>query len=145
MALPRKSFWSINDISGTWPQRRCHVLYPFIKDYHWSKFQLHSIRVINCFFSNINDYGDSNEKTKCLKHRWEYSTKKFSGCNFSSGNSPGRGEFYWSDFPGSSFPVQSFLYLWGCIKSICRYLVKIISDFWEIFVLNYFYILLNST
>ena len=67
MALPKKSFWSINDISGTWPQWWCHVLSPFIKDYHWSKFQLHSIRVINSFFSNIDDYSDSNEKTKCLK------------------------------------------------------------------------------
>ena len=38
----------------------------FIKGYHWSKFQLHSIRLINSLLSNINDNGDNNENTKHL-------------------------------------------------------------------------------
>ena len=54
------------------------------------------------------------------------------------------------DFPGGSFPVRSFpdtihIYISGCIKSVYRYLVKIISDFRGICVLNDFYILVNST
>ena len=54
------------------------------------------------------------------------------------------------DFPSGSFPVRSFpdaihTYVFGCIKSVCGYLVRIISDFRGIYVLNYFYILVNST
>ena len=54
------------------------------------------------------------------------------------------------DFPGDSFPVRGFpdaihIYVSGCIKSVYRYLVKIISDFREISVLNDFYILVSST
>ena len=60
--------WSVNNISGTWPQWWCYVSSPFIKGYHWSKFQLHSIRVSNSLLSNINDNGDNNEKTKCLRN-----------------------------------------------------------------------------
>ena len=53
------------------------------------------------------------------------------------------------DFPGDSFPVRSFpdaihIYVSGCIKSVYRYLVKIISDFQGICVLNDFYILVNA-
>ena len=61
-----------------------------------------------------------------------------------------RGESDRWDFPGDSFPVRSFpdaihIYVSGCIKSVYRYLVKIISDFRETSVLNDFYILVNST
>ena len=54
------------------------------------------------------------------------------------------------DFPGDSFPVRSFpdamhIYVSGCIKSVYRYLVKIISDYRGICVLNDFYILVSST
>ena len=54
------------------------------------------------------------------------------------------------DFPGDSFPVRSFpdamhIYVSGYIKSVYRYLVKIISDFRGICVLDDFYILVNST
>ena len=54
------------------------------------------------------------------------------------------------DFPGDSFPVRGFpdaihIYVSGCIKSVYRYLLKIISDFREISVLNDFYILVSST
>ena len=61
-----------------------------------------------------------------------------------------RGEFDRWDFPGGSFPVKSFpdnthIYISGCMKSVYRYLVKIISDFRRICVLNDFYILVNST
>ena len=61
-----------------------------------------------------------------------------------------RGEFDWWDFPGGSVPVKSFpdtihIYIFGCMKSVYRYLVKIISDFRGICVLNDFYILVNST
>ena len=54
------------------------------------------------------------------------------------------------DFPGDSFPVRGFpdaihIYVSGCIKSVYRYLVKIISDFRGICVLDDFYILVNST
>ena len=61
-----------------------------------------------------------------------------------------RGESDRWDFPGDSFPVRSFpdaihIYVSGCKKSVYRYLVKIISGFLEICVLNEFYILVNST
>ena len=61
-----------------------------------------------------------------------------------------RVEFDRLDFPGGSFPVKSYpdtmhIYISGCMKSVYRYLVKIISDFRGICVLNDFYILVNST
>ena len=54
------------------------------------------------------------------------------------------------DFPGDSFPVRGFpdaihIYVSGCIKSVYRYHVKIISGFPEICMLNELYILVNST
>ena len=54
------------------------------------------------------------------------------------------------DFSGGSFPVRIFpdaihIYVSGCIKSVYRYLVKIISDYRGICVLNDFYILVSST
>ena len=60
-----------------------------------------------------------------------------------------RGEFDQWDFLGDSFPVSFpdaiHIYVSGRIKSVYRYLVKIISDFREISVLNDFYILVSST
>ena len=61
-----------------------------------------------------------------------------------------RGQSDLWDFPGDSFPVRGFpdaihIYVSGCIKSVYRYLVKIISDFRGICLLNDFYILINST
>ena len=85
MSLSKISFWSVNNISDTWPRWWCHVLSPFIKGYHWSKFQLHSIRLINSFLSNINDNGDNNEKNKIFKDL--------------DGNIPG-GNFLGATFPG---------------------------------------------
>ena len=137
--------WSVNNISGTWPQWWCYVSSPFIKGYHWSKFQLHSIRVSNSLLSNINDNGDNNEKTKCLRN--------ILGRNFLDAIFPGkftRRESDRWDFSGGSFPVRSFpdtihIYISGCIKALYRYLVKIISDFRGICVLNDFYTFVNST
>ena len=56
-----------------------------MKGYHWSKFQLHSIRLINSFLSNINDNGDNNEKNKIFKDL--------------NGNIPGE-NFLGATFPG---------------------------------------------
>ena len=60
-----------------------------------------------------------------------------------------RGEFDRWDFSDGSFPVSFpdaiHIYVSGCIKSVYRYLVKIISDFREISVLNDFYILVSYT
>ena len=61
-----------------------------------------------------------------------------------------RGESDRWDFPGGSFPVTDFsdtihIYISGYIKSVHRYLFKIISDFRGICVLDDFYILVNST
>ena len=60
-----------------------------------------------------------------------------------------RGESDRCDFSGGSFPVSFpdaiHIYVSGCIKSVYRYLVKIISDFRGICVLDDFYILVNST
>ena len=60
-----------------------------------------------------------------------------------------RGEFdRWDFSDGSfsvSFPDAIHIYVSGCIKSVYRYLVKIISGFPEICMLNEFYILVNST
>ena len=136
-------------MSGTWPQWWCHVSSPFIKGYHWLKLQLHSIRASSSLLSNINDNGDNNEKTKCLK-TWMgifwveiFWMQLFRG-KFTRGESD---RWY---FPGGSFPVRGFsdtihIYISGYIKSVHRHLFKITSDFRGICVLNDFYILVNST
>ena len=52
-----------------------------------------------------------------------YSWWKFSGCNFSGGNSPERnliGGIF------RDFPDAMRIYVSGCAKSVYRYLVKII-------------------
>ena len=56
-----------------------------------------------------------------------------------------RGESDQWDFPGDSFPDAIHIYVSECIKSVYRYLVKIISGFPEICMLNELYILVNST
>ena len=60
-----------------------------------------------------------------------------------------RGESDRWNFSGGSFPVSFpdaiHIYVSGCIKSVYRYLVKIISDFPGICVLDDFHILVNST
>ena len=53
-------------------------------------------------FKNINDNGDNNEKTKCLK-TWG----NIPGGNFPRGDPPG-GNLMDENFPGGSFPGGSF-------------------------------------
>ena len=108
----------------------------FIKGYHWSKFQLHSILLINSLLSNINDNGDNNENTKHLFRLGIFWVQLCRG-KLTRGNL--------IDGIFRDFPDAIHIYVSGCIKSVYRYLVKIISDFRGICVLDDFYILVNST
>ena len=43
MSLAENDFWSVNYILVIWSNRWCYLSYLFLKGYHWSKFQLHTI------------------------------------------------------------------------------------------------------